>query len=86
MIFDIKSNDFLFDQWGERPEKIEDRIILATKFYHNYPKLILLYSYRYIPSQPHQSGNPVFSVNQMDILYYGYDLASYFAKEFQFEL
>ncbi|HLX55070.1 MAG TPA: hypothetical protein VKR58_14080 [Aquella sp.] len=86
MIFDVKSNDFWFDQWGNKPEKIEDRINLATKFYHTYPKLIPIYSHRYIPSQPNQAGNPVFSVHQMDIVYYGYDLASYFAKEFQFDL
>ena len=33
-----------------------------------------------------EHGNPVFSVYQMDIIYYGYDLATYFASEFDFEL
>jgi hypothetical protein len=86
MIFDIKSNDFWFDQWGDKPENHYDRINLATEFYFTYPKLIPIYSHRYIPSQPYKSGNPVFSVNQMDIIYYGFDLASYLAKEFKFEL
>jgi hypothetical protein len=86
MIFDIKSNDFRFERWGDKPENVNDRIDLATKFYSTYPKLVPVYSHRYIPSQPHQVGNPVFSVYQMDIIYYGYDLASYFAKEFKFEL
>lgn len=86
MIFDIKSNNFWFDQWGDKPENINDRIELATKFYYTYPKLLPIYSHRYIPSEPQQVGNPVFSVNQMDIIYYGFDLASYFAKEFNFDL
>jgi hypothetical protein len=86
MIFDIINDDFWFDKWGKKPEILDDRIDLATKYYYTYPKLIPVYSHRYIPSQPNQAGNPIFSVNQMDIIYYGYDLASYFAKEFQFDL
>lgn len=86
MIFDIKNNDFWFDQWGDKPADLDVRIDLATKFYLTYPKLVPIYSHRYIPSKPQQAGNPVFSVYQMDIIYYGYDLASYFANEFKFEL
>ena len=33
---------------------------------------------------PTSAGNPVFSVYQMDIIYYGYDLASYLEHEFDF--
>jgi hypothetical protein len=86
MIFDIKNNDFWFEQWGERPDGLQDRIALATKFYLTYPRLIPVYDHRYIPSRPHQAGNPVFSIQQMDIIYYGYDLISYFTKEFKIEL
>jgi hypothetical protein len=86
MIYDVKNNGFWFDQWGDKPKELDDQIELATKYYFTYPKLIPIYSHRYIPDQPRQTGNPVFSVHQMDIIYYGYDLASYFAKEFKFEL
>ena len=86
MIYDIKNNGFWFDQWGDKPEKLDDQIDIATKYYFTYPRLIPIYSHRYIPSKPYQAGNPVFSVHQMDIIYYGYDLASYFAKEFKFDL
>ena len=86
MIYDIKNNGFWFDQWGDKPKEFDDQFEIATNHYFTYPKLIPIYSHRYIPNQPRESGNPVFSVQQMDIIYYGYDLASYFAKEFKFEL
>lgn len=86
MIHDIKNNGFWFDQWGDKPEGLDEQIDLARKFYLTYPKLIPIYSHRYIPGNPIDEGNPVFSVHQMDIIYYGFDLASYFAREFQFEL
>lgn len=86
MLFDIENNNFWDDRWGSIPEKLEDKVSIATKNYKTYPKLIPIYSHRYIPAHPHKVGNPVFSIYQMDIIYYGYDLATYFAKEFGFEL
>ena len=35
-----------------------------------------------IPDRPNTSGNPVFSVHQTDIIYYGCDLRDYFVHEF----
>ncbi len=45
--------------------------------------MIPVFSHRYIPSEPCLPGNPVFSIMGTDILYYGYDLTSYFFAEFQ---
>jgi hypothetical protein len=39
-----------------------------------------------IAKQPNENRNPIFSVHQMDIIYYGYDLATYLANEFHFAL
>jgi hypothetical protein len=41
-----------------------------------------MYSHRYIANEPLAARNPVFSVHQTDIIYYGTDLADYFAREF----
>jgi len=41
---------------------------------------IPVYSHRYLPSEPKATGNPVLSVHQTDIIYYGNDLASYFSR------
>lgn len=82
MLFDIQSNSFWFDSWGNRPENLTDKILIAKKYYKTYPKLIPIYSHRYIPSRPSESDNPIFSVYQMDIIYYGINLENYFANEF----
>jgi hypothetical protein len=45
------------------------------------PKLIPLAGIRYIPEEPHESGNPVFSVMACDIIYYGANLTDWLARE-----
>jgi hypothetical protein len=46
------------------------------------PKLIPIYHHRMMPDEPHLKGNPVFSVWQTDIIYYGFDLEDYLRHEF----
>lgn len=46
------------------------------------PKLAPLVSHRYIPTEPNEAGNPVFSIYQSDVVYYGADLADYFEHAF----
>jgi hypothetical protein len=46
------------------------------------PKLVPLVSHRYLPSEPNEAGNPIFSIYQSDVIYYGADLADYFEREF----
>lgn len=86
MLFDLKNNNFWIKEWGERPKKYKEQEIIAKNNYYSLPKLIPIYSHRYIPSEPMESSNPVFSVHQMDIVYYGFDLPTYFSKEFNFTL
>lgn len=86
ILFDIRSNDFWEDSWGIKPSNDEDKVLIATEYYSSYPKLIPIFSHRYIPGVPHEAGNPVFSVHQTDVIYYGYNLAEYFANEFKFTL
>jgi hypothetical protein len=33
---------------------------------------------------PNESGNPIFSIYQLDIIYYGTNLEHYFANEFRY--
>ncbi|MCD1125082.1 SMI1/KNR4 family protein [Jinshanibacter sp. LJY008] len=86
MLFDVENNEFWMQEWGDRPESAEERSVIVSQNFCAYPKLIPIYSHRYIPATPDEIGNPVFSVYQTDIIYYGYDLASYFAHEFSFSL
>jgi hypothetical protein len=50
--------------------------------YDKAPILIPIYFHRYIPSEPYEKGNPVYSVHQTDIIYYGENLESYFQIQF----
>jgi hypothetical protein len=86
MLFDIESNNFWVESWGAKPNNLDEKNLIAKQYYKTYPKLIPIYSHRYIPSRPSESYNPVFSVYQMDIIYYGYNLVTYLANEFHFAL
>ncbi|MGD0734569.1 MAG: hypothetical protein ABR976_05450 [Terracidiphilus sp.] len=47
------------------------------------PMLIPILGHRYMPALPTECGNPVFSVHQTDIIYYGFDLEDYLRHEFR---
>ena len=81
--FDITNNIFWLKQWGSRPEKLDEALDIARRQVRKAPKLIPIFSHRYIPETPCIAGNPVFSVHQSDIIHYGYDLPSYLANEFK---
>jgi len=85
ILWDIKHGEWLAI-WGDKPLIDEDRLSIAKICYATVPKIVPIYSHRYIPSEPDIVGNPVFSIHQTDIIYYGYDLATYFAHEFNFRL
>lgn len=86
MLFDIKHNTFWLEDWGLKPKEFEKQKQIAVIELNKKPKLIPIYSHRYIPSKPQEIGNTVFSVYQMDIIHYGVDLADYFSHEFGFKL
>ena len=80
--FDIENNAFWLSEWGPRPDDLSAAIEVARRAVAAAPKLIPIYSHRFLPTEPLKSGNPVFSVYQTDIIYYGRDLHTYFAHEF----
>jgi hypothetical protein len=49
------------------------------------PRLLPLYSHRFMPAEPTDPGNPIFSVVGKDVIHYGNDLADYFVNEFGIE-
>jgi hypothetical protein len=80
--FDIERNGFWLPEWGSRPDPLPEALRVAEQAVVVAPRLIPVYSHRYIPAEPAQDGNPVFSVYQTDIIVYGNDVLSYFAREF----
>jgi hypothetical protein len=82
IVFDVIKGSFWLPQWGTRPVDEGQREVIARRHLANYPKLIPIYSHRYLPELPCEPGNPLFSVWGTDIIYYGYDLFSYLVSEF----
>lgn len=82
LLFDVERNALWFPSWGERPRTAEARAEVLGKVVAAAPKLIPLVEHRFLPADPHEAGNPVFSIYQSDIIYYGADLADYFEREF----
>lgn len=82
LLFDVENNALWWPEWGSRPEAPDARAEVVAQVVSRAPKLIPLVSHRYLPSEPHEAGNPVFSVYQADVIYYGADLADYFEREF----
>ena len=73
---------FWWPDWGERPDGADGRTEILRDALDRAPKLIPLYSHRFLPAHPCTSGNPVFSMHGFDTIYYGSDLANYFDREF----
>jgi hypothetical protein len=86
ILFDIEHSTFWDPAWGPKPASLEDAFAIARREVAKVPVLIPVYSHRYLPAEPEAAGNPVLSVYQTDIIYYGNDLASYFSREFGMEL
>ncbi|HEX6813989.1 MAG TPA: SMI1/KNR4 family protein [Planctomycetota bacterium] len=82
MCFDIEHDAFWMPEWGRRPEDLGAANAVARAAVRKAPFLIPVFAHRYLPAMPLRPGNPIFSVWQTDIIYYGFDLASWLEKEF----
>jgi hypothetical protein len=71
-----------FEGWGERPPETLARREIVRDAVAGAPRLIPLIGHRFIPETPNEAGNPVFSMHGFDTVYYGANLAEYFANEF----
>jgi hypothetical protein len=82
--FDIEYNHFWWKDWGEKPASLQESFAVAKQSIDRAPKLIPIYSHRFVPDHPNFPGNPVYSVVQTDIICYGIDLEAYLQVEFHF--
>ncbi len=58
MAFDIEHNSFWLDGWGVRPSGLPEAIAVARRHVGTAPKLIPVFSHRYLPDEPTMAGNP----------------------------
>ena len=84
LIYDLEVNNLWCDDWGEKPTDIREAQNVMLKHYDRAPKMVPIYSHRYMPYIPNATDIPVFSIMQSDIIYYGVDLISYLEIEFGF--
>lgn len=82
--FDIENNVFWPEGWGDKPATLVDSFAVAKTVVEEAPRLIPICGHRYLPDRPAMDGNPVFSVYQTDIIYYGSNLWNYFQNEFHY--
>ena len=87
MLFDVAANGFWKKCFGPKTNNIENDKNIVINYIKNasneiVPKLIPIYSQRYVPCYPDVMNMSVISVYQTDIIYYGYDLEDYFKHEF----
>ena len=87
MLFDVAANGFWKKCFGPKTNNIENDENIVINYIKNasneiVPKLIPIYSHRYVPCYPDVMNMSVISVYQTDIIYYGYDLEDYFKREF----
>jgi hypothetical protein len=80
--FDIDRNSFWMDRWGKRPPMLSAALDVARKDFETWPRLLPISGHRFLAAEPCSPGNPVFSIVQTDIIYYGADLAHYLVNEF----
>jgi len=86
-VTDIENNNYWSPLFGEKTKNIDDAKQQALKVIHSWPPLVRVYGHRYMPTEPHESGNPVLSVWQaVDTVYYGNDLIDYLVGEFHIDV
>ncbi|MFI5930881.1 hypothetical protein [Actinoplanes sp. NPDC051494] len=82
VLFDVAENGFWYAGWGARPAAPAAAATVARGFLLTTPRLIPVYSHRYLPAGRGTQGHPVLSVMQTDVILYGPDLAGYLKHEF----
>ncbi|MBJ7447938.1 MAG: SMI1/KNR4 family protein [Brevundimonas sp.] len=86
LLFDVEHNVLWWPEWGERPRSAEERAEVVSSVVQAAPPLIPIIAHRFIPQLPNEVGNPVFSVMQSDVIYYGTNLEDYLEREFHPEI
>lgn len=82
LLFDVENCGLWWPEWGDRPDHPHERSLVLRNILKRAPELAPLVSHRYIPCEPCEAGNPIFSINQSDVICYGANLAEFFENEF----
>jgi hypothetical protein len=82
ILFAVEWNQFWAPGWGQRPARMKDALRTANYELARVPRLMPVYSNRYLPAGRGSVGHPVLSVKRTDVVALSHDLADYFDNEF----
>jgi hypothetical protein len=82
LLHSVEHGQLWWSEWGRWPSTARAREETLREIIFRAPKLIPLIAHRYLPEQPHEAGNPVFSIYGVDAICYGANLNDYFEREF----
>jgi hypothetical protein len=83
VLFDVEQTGFWYGGWGLRPLDDRQAVATARALLLTAPRLIPVYSHRFLPAGHGAAGHPVLSVMQTDVVVYGADLVDYLRAEFE---
>jgi hypothetical protein len=81
-LFDVEKNGLWLDSWGARPSAKSERAEFVRAEIARWPKLVPIIGHRFMAIEPLATGNPVFSIHQSDVIYYGPDIGRFLCNEF----
>jgi hypothetical protein len=82
ILFEVEWHGFWTDRWGQRPARMKDALRSANYQLARVPRMVPVYSHRYLAAGRGTFGHPVLSIYQTDIIVYGDDLLDYVDGEF----
>ncbi len=82
ILYDVERNSIWLPEWGLSPTTLTEALQACRLLVAQAPKLIPVCMHRFMPDEPYEAGNPVFSVHQTDIIHYGSNLHNYLWREF----
>ncbi len=78
----VEHDEFWYDGWGARPELLAEALSTAAAHLASVPRMLPVYSNRYLPAGRGTYGHPVLSIQQTTVVSYGTDLHDYVHQEF----
>ena len=82
ILFDVENGAFWHDEWGERPNDVDDVRRHVRDLVESAPKLIPLHSHRFLVADLDLEPAPVLSVMQSDVIYYADCIEDCLAADF----
>lgn len=79
--FDVQHAAAWWPEWGDKPPAPGEQRARLKAIFAAAPRLIPVFGHRYLPEEPFERGNPVFSVYQTDVICYGANLLDWLERE-----